>query len=294
MFKGVVAGTGDCILTSTLSSVLICAPTKSCIRVKKLLADRGVLGVELPSFELVGLLGSSDLTAIDAYLEQGAEWLVFTSSQSVDELAQGVARLGEASELLFWKKLQSKSVAVVGRATALACEQVGLKVALISSESSAQSLAREIADVLGGQEVQAAEQGVSYRQTARVIVFRAEQPAFDLSGYLRANGISVADVVCYRRGDLAISESLLSSITEALMAQKILSVISLSGESVRGLLNVFRPNEESAAILKSTPLFVIGPKTAEVARELGFKEIVVSRDRSITGVVDTLVSYLRR
>ncbi|MBT3218364.1 MAG: uroporphyrinogen-III synthase [Proteobacteria bacterium] len=173
--------------------------------------------------------------------------LLLTSATAVDVFA---AAAGD-------KKVGS--VAVVGPATAHRCDQLGLKVDVIPSQSTAADLLDELGEIAG----------------LTVLYPRADLAPPTTAEALRRRGATVIDVIAYLNVaphdyERHLREELPIDIT-ALM----------SGSTAQRIADVLAPDEFG----KLGHIAVIGPSTRKVVQKLGFKVAIMARPHNVAGIV---------
>jgi uroporphyrinogen-III synthase len=137
--------------------------------------------------------------------------------------------------------------AAVGTATALALRAAGVEPALVPDEADGLGLANALPDVKG----------------KRVLLVRASAAAADLPERLRERGAEVEELTAY----LTIEGPHASAapLQEALRDAELAAVVFASGSAVRGFLALGGGT--------TWPAITIGPRTTDVARQLGFRVI---------------------
>lgn len=134
--------------------------------------------------------------------------------------------------------------AAVGAATAAALAERGVTADVVPEASNGSAIAAAMPDPSG----------------ARVLLARADAAAGDLPARLRERGAVVVELAVYHTVE-APAESR-SALSAALEDPDLAGVVFASGSAVRGFLGLGgRP---------TLPAVTIGPRTTEVARELGF------------------------
>jgi len=165
--------------------------------------------------------------------------------------ASGVDALGDLPEGPRW--------AAVGPATARALRARGIEPALVPEESNGLALANAFPDASG----------------KHVLLIRAAAADQDLPERLRERGAMVDELAAYAtvEGPASSAERLAAALADVDLS----AVVFASGSAVRGFIAL----GGSAAL----PAIVIGPRTARVARELGFRVIAEARAQSSEALV---------
>jgi uroporphyrinogen III methyltransferase/synthase len=78
-------------------------------------------------------------------------------------------------------------------------------------------------------------------------------------------------------------------IRAALAAGLIDVVVFTSGSAVRSFTSIF--GDESSAVLQRTAVAVIGPTTADAARQLGIDVTIQPATYSVPALIDAIVSH---
>jgi uroporphyrinogen-III synthase len=144
--------------------------------------------------------------------------------------------------------------AAVGTATARALRAAGVEPALVPDEADGLALANSLPDVKG----------------KRVLLVRASAAAPDLPKRLRERGASVEELTAYLtiEGPPSSAAPLQGALRDADLA----AVVFASGSAVRGFL--------ALGGTTTWPAITIGPRTTEVARQLGFRVIAEAERQS--------------
>ena len=135
--------------------------------------------------------------------------------------------------------------AAVGAATAAALAERGVTADLVPEASNGGAIAAAIPDPSG----------------SRVLLARADAAAEDLPARLRERGAEVVELAVYRTVEAPADSR--PALAAALADPELAGVVFASGSAVRGFLGLGgKP---------SLPAVTIGPRTSQVARELGFE-----------------------
>ncbi|MEW5771395.1 MAG: uroporphyrinogen-III synthase [Pseudomonadota bacterium] len=151
------------------------------------------------------------------------------------------------------------AVAAVGKGTAAALRELGIDNVLVPEDGadSEHLLALPRLKDMAGR---------------RVLIFRGEGGREALAEALAARGAEVGHAVCYRRG---LPEGVdPAPLLARLAAGGVHAVTAYSGETLDNLLRLL--GDAGRDMLRRLPLFVPHPRIAEHARQLGFREVVVS------------------
>jgi uroporphyrinogen-III synthase len=152
-------------------------------------------------------------------------------------------------------------VAVVGSATATAARAAGLEPAFVPERFAAEEIAAGLEPVKG----------------LRILLPQADLADPGLAEELRRRGAEVNAVVAYRTVEVEQTPEALAELRGADV------VVLASGSAVRSLAAQGGPG--GAAVV------CIGPRTAAVAREVGFSVGVVADEASADGLVRALLAH---
>jgi uroporphyrinogen-III synthase/uroporphyrinogen III methyltransferase/synthase len=230
------------------------------------LRDLGAEPVEVPVIEI---RPPSDFAPLDRALRtlDSYDWLILTSANSVQALAERAAALGlnlaDASQL---------KVAAVGEATAAAARQAGFAVAVVPETYVAESLTKSLAGQSRGKRVLLARAAV-----ARDIIPHA----------LRAAGATVDVVDAYRN---VMPESAPVLLREALQ-QGIDAAAFTSSSSVTHLADAAR-QAGIAFPFAGVAAISIGPITSKTLRELGWEPAVEASPSDVPGLIEAICRVL--
>jgi len=200
------------------------------------------------------------LAGLSAY-----RWVVFTSQNAVQIVFD---------RLLAWglgpRTFANTAVAAIGSATGDALAQRGVPPALVPEEFVGEALA----DALGARGELAGR---------RVLIPSAQDARDALAAGLRRHGAVVEVVPVYRTVPASTD---LSALAVELRDGRIDAVTFTSSSTVRCFVDlVGRP----AATAGRFAAAVIGPVTADTARELGLGDLIEAEPHTVPGLVDALV-----
>lgn len=193
------------------------------------------------------------------------DWIVFASANAVDAFLDALAAT-EAGEL--------RSVAAVGVRTADQLRVRGVDVTVVPEAFTADAL------------VSALTSRGSLRG-ARVLLPRSEIGRTVIADGLRAAGAAVTEVIAYRTlADVAADAP---DVKGLLAARQLDAVTFTSGSAVQNFVQIH--GHGSVALLQESVIAVIGPVTAEVARELGVTVHVQPATYTTAAMVEALGKY---
>jgi uroporphyrinogen III methyltransferase/synthase len=221
------------------------------------LAALGAEVVELPTIEIEPL--EFELPPL-----QPVDWIVFTSSNGVDAFFdRGLASAGLDSRALFGAR-----VAAIGPGTARALEQRGVRPDLVPERFVAESLL----------EVFPAGPG-------NVLLARAEVARDVLPAGLRAKGYDVEVLAVYRTVVAEPDPAALALVR----AGKVDACTFTSSSTVENFCDAVGVLAEPQPVIVS-----IGPVTSDTARQRGLRVDAEADPHTIDGVVEAVLSALRR
>jgi uroporphyrinogen-III synthase len=144
--------------------------------------------------------------------------------------------------------------AAVGSATARALQAAGVEPALVPDDADGLALANALPDVQG----------------RRVLLVRASAAAPDLPERLRERGAAVEEVTAYLtvEGPASATKPLKAALGDADLA----AIVFASGSAVRGYVHLGGTT--------ALPAVTIGPRTTQVALQLGFRVIAEAERQS--------------
>lgn len=206
------------------------------------------------------------------------DWVVFTSVNAVNSVHRALQQAGHEEGM----PLLPAKVAVVGAATQCAVEKIGLPVRVsaegLGGEVLTEKIIAELKELWGG----------ALESQPRVVFFRAETVAFDISGALALAGIQVQEVIAYRTREHLLSndETLLLKTLSQDKEYRVLFILTSS----RGARAVATWIDELSICLKDSAAIAIGPKTFESAKAFGFNVKTVSASADTEGIVKALLS----
>jgi len=232
------------------------------------LRARGAEPVEVPVLEVCP---PESYEPLDRALRQlgSYDWLILTSANTVQAIAERAAALG-----LVFAPLDSVKIAVVGTATAAAARAAGFTVALVPENYVAESLVESLAGQATGK---------------RVLLARAMITRDVIPNALRASGAVVDEVDAYQnRMPANAPEQLRQALTAGIDAVTFTSSSSVSHLADAASAAGFSfPFPGIAAVS-------IGPVTSTTLRAIGWEPAIEASPSDIPGLVDAVVRLLSR
>lgn len=190
------------------------------------------------------------------------DWLIFTSATGVRSFFERATTLGLAMEVL-----SERQVGAVGRATARALEQRGVRVDFVPDEYVAEALVAGIGDVEG----------------QRILLPRADIAGKILVDGLLAKGALVDDVVAYR--------TLPAEPGDCELPFDVDIAIFTSASTVRNLV-AWLGTRPVCQALPGAVIACIGPITAQAAAAAGLKVDILAAEHTLDGLIDAITTFL--
>jgi uroporphyrinogen-III synthase len=240
--------------------VVVTRPRSQASDLDRLLEELGATVIPFPTIEIMDPPSFGPLDgALRAVAGGTYEWVVFLS---VNAVHQAMTRL-EAMSLKPAAIARSR-VAAVGRATSDALTAAGVEPDLVPEISSAAG----VASALGS-------------GTGIVLAPRAAGAPPEAMDAMRAAGWQVDEVVAYETVPATSSKGL-----EVVREGQFEAVTFSSGSTVRGFSALISPTEAGLSPEDSgaAKIVCIGPSTAKIAVQLGFRVDAVASEQSAQGL----------
>ena len=251
--------------------VLVTRPREQSGELISRLASYGAEAIEAPVIRIAPPDDRGPLLAAagapDAY-----DWIVFTSVNAVEAFMRALLEGGRDV-----RSLKGPRLCTVGPGTADRLAQYGIKVDLLPAEFRADAVVAAIARI-------------GSLEGLRVLLPRADIGREVIAQELRRGGAIVTDVVAYRT---VAEETLPESDPDVyglLLDGRIDAVTFTSASAVRSFSRIYGA-EQAADLLKSTVVAVIGPTTADAARQLGIPVTVQAPTYTVAALVDAIVAH---
>jgi uroporphyrinogen III methyltransferase / synthase len=236
----------------------------------KLLRERGVNVVEVPTIEIVPPESWEDADRAIARLP-GYDWLILTSTNAVDWFLRRVReRRGDLA------CLAGVGICAVGPKTRAAIEAAGLAVEFQPSVYRAEGLIQEA--------------GEGAWRGARVLFPRAAEGRDVIPHEMRRVGATLDLVTVYRTVPSAGGRE---KLRELLAAGSLDAVTFTSGSTVKSFVSLLDP-DQLAGIAGRVTVACIGPVTADEARAAGLPVDVLAREATIPSLADALESHFSK
>lgn len=252
---------------NTLKSlrVLVTRPEHQAEKLCLMLAEQGILPVRFPTLAIQTVTETELVQTTLANLGK-FQWLIFISVNAVNFALK--ANGGKIP------RLNSVRVAAVGQATALALADAGLDVDVVPREGF-------------NTEALLAESSFQDLKGQRVLIVRGEGGREQLAEILQQRGGQVEYLEVYKRVMPIIDQAELL----ALLAQHQLAAITItSGEALQNLLMM--TTTEYHPLLLAIPIIVVSGRIAQMADEMGFKQIVVAAQAADTAIIEAVTMCL--
>lgn len=230
-----------------------------------LLRERGALPLEYPC---LAVAPAPDRYALDAALYAAVarrfDWVVLTSSNSVAAMARRLPQL----EI---RRMRAR-LALMGAAGAAAAEL------LPNLRAGARAPAGERAALLSAMRLQ---------EGTRVLLLQSDVAPADTEQALRAAGATVTRVAAWRNvpGEGGVE------LAALLRAGEVDGALFTSASIVRNALARLQAEGGDLALLRELPCAGLGRRTADAAREAGFRAVEASADLSLASLLDALARH---
>jgi len=249
--------------------------TRAPHQVEDLTSGLAAHGATVFHYPAIRIAPPADTAALDAALIETLrgdyDWLVLTSANTVESLAQRLREMNAQTELA----ASPVRLAAIGTATAeSAAQQLGIQAALIPDEFVAESLAASL----------------SLRPGERVFLPQSEIARSLLSDAFQTAGATVTQVVAYRtlmgQGGDPVPQLFWEGCIDA--------VTFTSPSTVHNFLKRLKVEGGGAGMLVDVVVACIGPQCADAARSHDLPVRVVPVEHTIGGLVAALCSYFQR
>ena len=230
--------------------ILVTRSREQCSELSRLLAEAGAEAVECPLIRITALPPADELLA----RLRKADWLIFTSVNTLPHLLEHVQTLGEDI-----RALGTARIAAIGQATADSLRRQGLRVDYLPERAVGESIAEGFPDPAG----------------KHIVIPQAEDAREALPALLTARGAIVDRLPVYRtvagEGELPELDGI--------------DAITFCSSSTVQHFRARYPGEIAAVIAS------IGPITSRTARELGLQVAVEPAESTIPALIDALSAY---
>ncbi len=260
---------------STLLSGLSIVNTRAEHQAQPLTAALTTHGAAVLHYPAIRIAPPADPPALDSAIRETLrgeyDWLILTSANTVDSLAQRLQQMDAEGRLA----ASRVRVAAVGPATAEAAARLlGIQATLVPDEFVADSLA----------------QALALRPGERLFLPQSEIARPFLAEAFEATGARVTQVVAYRT---AIGQGG-DPVPQLFWEGRIDAVTFTSPSTVHYFLKRLKAEGGNAGMLVDVVVACIGPQTAQAARAHDLPVQVMPDVYTIDGLVDGLVRYFHK
>ncbi len=242
--------------------------TRARSQASKLVEKLENLGAEVLEYPSIKIVPLHDTKPLDKALENIAkyDWMVLTSSNAVRGVGERMVDLGIDSRVFAHMKF-----AVNGPSTANALSELGIMADLMPS----QYLARELVDSL--------KKEIPTPQ--KVLFPRSEIGRETLAKGLRDIGSTVDEITAYSTESPEDTGELAAKAYE----EGVDFTTFTSSSTVKNLVNLMCGNPD---LINTSKTVIIGPITAQTARELGVNVDLQAEEQSTDGIVKAITKHL--
>jgi uroporphyrinogen-III synthase len=235
-----------------------------------------ILGAEVVEIPFIEVRRPGSYKPLDAALKNliRYDWLVFTSVNGVDAVAERMKKCGLTKE-----NLRHLRVAAIGPATQQAIERLGIRVHVVPEQYVAESVVDSLRERVEGQ---------------RVLLARAKVARDVIPRELRKLGAQVEVVEAYQTGIPLASRTRLRSVLKD--SKHCPDVITFTSSStVKNFLALLGPLARSHPNpLGGIRLASIGPVTSNTLRECGLAVDIEASEYTIPGLIAAIVASTHR
>jgi len=228
------------------------------------LVDLGASVIEIPTIEILPLPTDERVKSAISNLARTA-LVIFASANAVDIFFRMLLETGGDARALHASKL-----CAIGQETAESLEARGLRPELVTSEYTAEGLAK----ALEGWEMEG----------MRVLVPRAEVARDALPSLLAKRGAEVQILPVYRA---VCPPSASEALLRLFNAEGVDVITFTSSSTVANFVRAFS-DDRLPAVLGDAEVACMGPVTADTARKLGLPVTIVAREYTTHGLVQAI------
>ena len=234
------------------------------------LVDLGAAVIEVPTLEIQPMPTDERVRNAIKSLERTA-LVIFASANAVEIFFQMLLGTGADARALHTSKL-----CAIGQETAESLERHGLRPELVTSEYTAEGLAK----ALEGWEMKG----------MRVLVPRAEVARDALPSLLANRGAEVEILPVYRS---MCPPDAGPALLRLFNAEGVDVITFTSSSTVYNFVKAF-PEDRLPAVLGDAEVACMGPVTADTARKLGLRVAIVAREYTTHGLVQAIAEAAAR
>jgi uroporphyrinogen-III synthase len=244
------------------ATVLVTRPVAQAQNLCDLLVKQGGQALRFPTLEICA--SQPEPQALQAAMV--SDWLIFTSRNAVDFAIK--AFNGKMPVL------NTTRIAAVGDATASALHAAGWRVDCVPvSEFSSEGLL--------------AEMPLQMLKGSRCVIVRGIGGREKLAEVLTARGAKVGYLEVYKRLQPQLDST---ELTDSLRTNQLDAVTVTSIEALQNLGAMV--NEPLWTLLMALPLVVVSDRIRQVAEQMGFTHILVSKKPTDAAILETLTTLL--
>ena len=232
---------------------------------RRALVDMGAAVVEIPTLEVRPMPTDERVRNAIGNLNRTA-LVIFASANAVSIFYKMLVETGVDSRALHGSKL-----CAIGQETAEMLENHGLRPELVTSEYTAEGLAK----ALEGWEMEG----------MRVLVPRAEVARDALPSLLAMRGAEVEILPVYQA---VLPADAAPALMRLFSAEGADVITFTSSSTVANFVRAF-PDDRLPAVLGDAEIACMGPVTADTARKLGLRVDIVAREYTTHGLVQAIV-----
>lgn len=252
--------------------------TRAVEQAQELVRELEWVGAEVLILPTVSFAAPADWRPLDSAIGSigGFDWILLTSQNAVRFLAQRCCDLR-----LDPKSLQSPRplVAAIGRVTAKAATEAGLRVDYTATKDTGEALVHELVEELWG--------AIGER---KVLLPRSDRGDDRLPSALREAGARVTEVIAYRT---AAPESLDAGIVDRVRRADVDAIVFASPSAYHNLSDGIGA-KQLAEVSARVDFAAIGPTTARALRESGARVAIEANESSAAGLAGSIAKYYQR
>jgi uroporphyrinogen III methyltransferase/synthase len=234
-----------------------------------LLEKSGAEPIEFPTIETVAPTSWKELDKAIKRLSR-YDWTIFTSVNGVKYFVERLRKLGRDI-----RDLKGIKICAIGPATAMAIEELGVRVDLTPKEYRAEA----IIEGLGRRRI----------RDKRFLLPRAMKAREILPEEIKRLGGKVDVVPAYRT---VRPKGKTETVRQLLKEGKIDAVTFTSSSTVTNFMEMFKKGE-GAVLLRSTKIACIGPITTDTARGYGLEIDMMPGKYTMKDLTGSIVDYFR-
>jgi len=227
------------------------------------------LGAEVYEAPTIRVIPPDNFNDLDCAIKNiaGYDWLILTSGNGVEALADRMDALGVDA-----RHLAGVKIASVGEATSQALSRrLGVRSDFVPGRAMGEALGREMVEkeAVGGQ---------------RVLLLRADSARPALPRLLGQAGAEVTEQVVYQT---KIADGLPGDVVDALSGGEIDWLTFTSSSTASNLVELLG---ERRSLLDGVKTASIGPVTSQTMRDLGLEVTVEAGESNVQGLIEALVA----